>query len=977
MAWLSSSTSFDVASAPRFVPPRFAVVALPHGVTLGSVSATLVGRTDELGVLRDTAGSALDRGAVAAVVLVGDPGIGKSRLLREAAERLHSWRRLWLIGREPERLVPLSAAGGLLRDLVAVPGVGANLDATLFGGSGEGGELGRLRIFEAAHRALRSAAPALLLVDDLQWADELSLALFHYLVRAAEATSHSLAVVVASRPCPAVDALAAALFQVLGDQALTRTIELGPLAQADSVRLVLELSPALGRVGAADLWEKAGGSPFWLQALVRAGGVDGDGAVILREQFGRLSADAAALLALLAVVARPMARDDVRKVQGWGDSRVAAAIRELTGRGWVLERAGMLVTAHDLVRGAAEEHLPADVRKRLHRRLAAWLEDEAGDGVQLLQEALEHRLAGGLPSLDLALRVACSPGRRLLGESGLNQLAGIADRFDPADPDALPLHEQVATLATELGSHAEALQRWAALAECHPDPAGRARAALAASKAAYELRLAGDAVAWLERAGANASPDAAFQMAVDAHASSVLRWLQHRLDEARALAQRAAGSARVLLGQDDPLTAAARDACLEALACAYDSAMVDERADQQLEIAEEMVEVARDLDARLQASLRAALALRHMGRIGDAEARFRRVLHEARPRVLPLTRLSASYGLARSLYDLGRLEEAAHLAAEGLELERRVSEFSPDRERMAVLAEVIRISRGDWNAALAGLEREADADPHPHFRCKANVYLAVWLSRLVGHPAAPEVSRRALSAQGDARSVNCSRCEAEIQIRAAEALARVGDVDGASALLSRWEAEHANPDPRHRLTQLSTAGLIARGRGDDSALTLLEASRANAEQLGLAIEALWCRIDVAAALVGSDRGRAAELLRETATAADRAGAHTEQGRAEQGLRSLGVRTWRRSATSRLGPAVVDQLTPREREVARLVISGITNAEAARILFLSPKTIERHLSNVMSKVGVRNRTELASLLGSEGDIAGPNELVDPA
>ena len=405
--------------------------------------------------------------------------------------------------------------------------------------------------------------------------------------------------------------------------------------------------------------------------------------------------------------------------------------------------------------------------------------------------------------------------------------------------------------------------------------------------------------------------------------------------------------------------------------------MVAERADQELEIAEEMVEVAGDLDARLQASLRAALALRHMGRITDAEARFRRVLDEARPRVLPLARLGASYGLARSLYDLGRLEEAEHLAAEGLELERRVSEFSPDRERMALLAEVIRVSRGDWNAALAGLEREADTDPHPHFRCKANVYLAVWLSRLVGHQAAPEVARRALAAQNDAKSVSCSRCEAEIQVRAAEALARVGDVDGASALLGRWEAGHADPDPRHRLTQLLTAGLIARGEGDASAVTLLEASRAHAERLGLVIEGLWCRIDVAATLVGGDRGRAAELLRETAAAAGRAGAHTEQGRAEQGLRSLGVRTWRRSATSRPGAALIDQLTSREREVARLVIAGTTNAEAASILFLSPKTVERHLSNVMGKVGVRNRTELASLLSSEGDIAGPNEVADPA
>lgn len=940
------------------------------------MSAPLVGRTDELRVLIDTAGSAQDRRGVAAVVLVGDPGIGKSRLLREAAARLDSWRQLWMIGREPERLVPLSAASGLLRELVAVPRFGADLDAIVFGRSSEGGELGRLRIFEAAHRALRAAAPALLLVDDVQWADELSVALLHYLVRAAEATGHPLAVVVASRPCPGVDALAAALAQGLGDRALASTVELGPLDQAESVRLVLGLAPALGPEGAAGLWEKARGSPFWLQALVRAGGDHADAGVLLPQQFRRLSADAAALLALLAVLARPLGRDDARQVQGWSEPRVAAAIRELTGRGWVLERAGMLGTAHDLIRQAAEEHLPADARRRIHRRVAVWLEDEAGDGLQLLQEALEHRLAGGLSCLELALRVACSPSRRLLGEGGLDQLARIADRLDPADPKALLLYEHVAALATELGSHDSALRRWAALTECHPHPDRRARAALAASKAAYQLRLAGEAAAWLEQARANAPSEDTFSLAVDAHASSVLRWLHHRVNEGRALAQRAAGSARVLLGRADPLTAAAREACLEALGCAYDAAMVDEQADQELEIAEEMVEVAGDVDARLQAGLRAAMALRHLGRIPDAEARFRRVLDEARPRVLPLASLGASYGLARSLYDLGRLDEAEQVAVEGLELERRVSEFSPDRERMAPVALMIHLSRGDWNGALTGLEREADADPDPHFRCKANVYLAVWLSRLVGRAAEPEVSRRTGAAQADARVVNCSRCEGEIQVRAAEALARVGAVEGASALLGTWESGHAHPDPRHRLPQLLTKGLIARERGEASAVAMLEASVGHAERLGLVIEALWCRIDLAAALVGNNRGRAAELLRETAAAAGRAGARTEQARAEQGLRSLGVRTWRRSATTRPGPALVDNLTPREREVARLVVAGTTNAETARLLFLSPKTVERHLSNVMGKLGVRNRTELASLLSSEGESGARNEAADP-
>jgi DNA-binding NarL/FixJ family response regulator len=65
-----------------------------------------------------------------------------------------------------------------------------------------------------------------------------------------------------------------------------------------------------------------------------------------------------------------------------------------------------------------------------------------------------------------------------------------------------------------------------------------------------------------------------------------------------------------------------------------------------------------------------------------------------------------------------------------------------------------------------------------------------------------------------------------------------------------------------------------------------------------------------------------------------------------------VRTWRRASAGA-------PLTEREQEVARLVAGGATNREIAQVLFLSPKTIERHVSNVFKKIGVRNRAELAA------------------
>jgi len=93
-------------------------------------------------------------------------------------------------------------------------------------------------------------------------------------------------------------------------------------------------------------------------------------------------------------------------------------------------------------------------------------------------------------------------------------------------------------------------------------------------------------------------------------------------------------------------------------------------------------------------------------------------------------------------------------------------------------------------------------------------------------------------------------------------------------------------------------------------------------------------------------------LISAAEAAERMGAGAAALVADKALRAAGKRTWRR------GPAT-GTLTDREREIARLIASGESNPEIARRLFLSRKTVERHVSNVLRKVGARNRAELAA------------------
>jgi DNA-binding NarL/FixJ family response regulator len=89
--------------------------------------------------------------------------------------------------------------------------------------------------------------------------------------------------------------------------------------------------------------------------------------------------------------------------------------------------------------------------------------------------------------------------------------------------------------------------------------------------------------------------------------------------------------------------------------------------------------------------------------------------------------------------------------------------------------------------------------------------------------------------------------------------------------------------------------------------------------------------------------------------------------AEQALRRLGVRTWRRGPA---GANAIAGLTQREREVLDLLAGGATNPEIADRLFLSRKTVERHVSNVLAKAGVRNRAELAGRVRAQANEGTP-------
>ncbi|MEO7229235.1 MAG: ATP-binding protein, partial [Candidatus Limnocylindrales bacterium] len=165
------------------------------------MNAPFIGRREELVRLTEVHRRAHQEGLPGAALIVGEPGTGKSRLLAHFLDQT-TMPTVHLVGFEPTQSVPLAAVAALLRLLASSPGSGADLDRLVFGGGAQESR-DPLRVFEGAYRALASSGPLLIAIDDLQWIDDLSLGLVHYLLQAAMASGNRLIIVAASRPSAA------------------------------------------------------------------------------------------------------------------------------------------------------------------------------------------------------------------------------------------------------------------------------------------------------------------------------------------------------------------------------------------------------------------------------------------------------------------------------------------------------------------------------------------------------------------------------------------------------------------------------------------------------------------------------------------------------------------------------------------------------------------------------------------------------
>src|SRR6266511_3550127 len=891
--------------------------------------SAFVGRRDELAELGEIIGAAA-AGHVAAAVVGGEPGSGKSRLLAEAAVRATLSNRFRVVGYEPEREVPLAAASDLLLALAAMAPAAHGLEALLLDDDREeAAALQPLRIFESAHRALRTVGPALILVDDVQWIDDLSLALCHYLVRAAHDRGEALALMAGGRPSPTSISLVDSLAQVLPPERLRR-LELGPLASSEALELVEMLEPGLAHASARELVARAGGSPFWLEALVRTAGAEVDAGRLVTARLRGASGDAGGLLALLAVAGRPLAFGDAAELKGWDISRVERAVRELVSRGVAVESGGTVRLAHDLIRVAAAGEVPEE------QRLDA------------------HRHAAGLPSVDVADRLVRSRQRTLLGEEGVALLVGIADGSEPSDQSVLRLNEQIAEFASELARHDVALERNLLLAERWPDSVRRARALLNAAKSAFALDDPDRASGYLARARATRAGDELLDLEFDVQQAALDLWGAGTKERGRALAHEAVARGARLYESDE----LARRAYLEALRVEYEAAFQEDDLEAMARAADERAEVARGFDeqAHLTGLVASGRALQRAGRLDEALERIRYVWDQAARRVLPRLTLDAGYWLSALLLQRGRLAEAEEIVIETVDLAARVGDEARGRHLVERVASEVDFHRADWRAGVERLLAYARGASE-HGRIELHQLAALWLALVGGQELKQEVVAQVDAARACAEVASCPRCATELRLVAADALARVGRRADAADSLEEWERLQAHPRPRDKLMSRRVHALLSERDG----LRLLESALHDAEELDLVLDALWTRIDLGTVLADTDRARAKAVLTVAAETASEIGARTERQIAEQRLRALGVRTWRRGPGSEL-------LTERERAIARLIAAGASNPEIAQELFLSRKTVERHVSNLLKKVGVRNRAELAARV-SELEVEG--------
>jgi DNA-binding CsgD family transcriptional regulator len=899
------------------------------------------------------------------VLIEGEPGIGKSSLMWAALTETADARCLvfWGSGDELGQALPLlpllealrvrevpdsprrRTIVRLLRGELAADR-GADVSAAL------AEQLLALITEECAVR------PAILVVDDLQWADQASVTLWARLARSA----HQMPLLVAGmmRPVPQREDLLA-LRRAAGEGARLQLIRLPDEAVAELITALAGGKPGDDLLQLAD---GAAGNPLYVTelvaALVRSATltVTGVGTIglasgrapaslpaAIADRLNFLSASTREVLKAAALLGVDFAVADLMVVLDRHVADLIPAIDEARAAGVLADSAVGLSFRHPLIRAALYDAMPASVR-------AAW---HHGTGRALAQ-------AGAPPD-----RVA----RQLLGA-----FAGPG-AADPADEWLLSwLADTADVLVAQAPQVAADLIRYA-VAGC---PAGSPRHGLLVSRLADALYRVGDAAGAEQVASLALAHVTEPDILVDLHwtltqcrlkAGKFMECLDalHRALVAPGITARHRARLLVLAARTHSYggeVEKAGDTARAALAAAEDAgdiwamgwalhvlilvtAMQGQHTDT-LPLFDRALDVTQAepalTDLRLLLQINKAITLGDLDRYDEAIAAGREARHLASLAGTVVRLTQAHSALGQLLFDTGQWAEAL---AEVQALDEALKEPGAaccDRS----IAAVICFYQGDLTAARRHLDATAPYAKRIGNRVIAPLALARSLDREVAGDARNALAVLTAGFTGNAEELD------EIEELVADAVrlaCEIGDLGTAETLTEHAEALAVSSGIPHR--QANT--LYCRGLLGHDPARLLEAAQRYSDGTRPLLAAKALEAAASEFVAAGDRDQARAAFTDAVEIYASLGAATDAARLQAAFRAHGIRRGPH-AKHRTARSGWDSLTPTETTVAKLVGEGMSNPEIAAKLLLSRRTVATHVSHILKKLGVHSRTDIA-------------------
>ncbi|MDR6866768.1 DNA-binding NarL/FixJ family response regulator [Microbacterium resistens] len=940
--------------------------------------AAMVGRDAELALLREALRRAAG-GEASSVLVAGEAGIGKSRLVgefRAAAGGEATVLVGWCLdyGSTPAPYGPLPALlRGVLAELgeradeAAGPGRDAlrvllpELSAAPFDRSAVGPELLR----EAIANVMEAAAdrgPLVLVIEDLHWADEATLSILAFLLR-----------VLAGRPVLFVltcriDEVrrGGAVSRFLAEAERARLVDRIPLHRLDdsAVRAMVEhLSGPIDAASLARMQERAEGVPFFVEELAcnAQGPLPETLRDVLLARFDLLSDDAKRVVRAVSGAEGGVSHELLLALVPLSDEKLDEAIREATMAAILIVREGETYGfRHALLREAVHDDLLPGERARLHRAYAEALE-EAG-----------ARTPGACiqPTLAFHWHQAHDPRRALVAAVGAMMQSKASYAFSTAarfGELALELWEQVPDAA---------------------DVAGIERMTLLARLGSI-LRNAGDgerALAVVDQALAETDPAAA-------DAGAYVRLLRDKALYLQHLGR--PGSVELLTGALAIMDARLEDDRLRATLLNYLASrhMIAGRLDEGIAVATEAYERATSAGAEREMSVARNIRGSCRAHLGDLVGGLEDygVAREYARDDASMLRYRVNF--SDLLIMLGRYREAVGIAEEGL---AHAKHLGVQRTSGAIMTQNMvepLLERGEIGRAEELLATDLNTRTLRVFRLyttMSRVQALAWRGRL---DEAAAVLREWLPSMEQTAVVERQVWYFTLKMESAVAVGR-GDWNGAFAVLRRMLAD-PGPALGYRRRLLLDGGWIVAslralgdGQADEAAelvrrgwaelpeslqgpswsallSSLLAPTEASLRQAVVmadgddvpAVFRVVVRQELARILVASgDRGEASELLTEAGRIADELGndrLRQDVGAfvAASGLGDHGAPVLPRADG---GP----ELTAREQQVLALVAEGLSNRQIGERLFISAKTASVHVSAILRKLGVTTRTEAA-------------------